>query len=109
MSHALQVTTYLCQDCGWSDFHPTSHCPACNGDITQTANNGEGEVVTYTAIRYPPKGFEDQAPYVVAIINLKKGPRVIGRILNAADGVKIGSRVSLSAWKQGTLEFRLSN
>ena len=53
--------------------------------------------MTYTAIRYPPKGFEDQAPYVVAIINLKKGPRVIGRILNAADGVKIGSGAVVAA------------
>lgn len=65
--------------------------------------------MTYTAIRYPPKGFEKQAPYVVAVIDLKNGLRVVGRISNPANEVKIGSEVALTSSKEGTLEFRLSN
>lgn len=65
--------------------------------------------MTYTTIRYPPKGFENQAPYVVAIIDLLKDHRVIGRISNVAYEVKIGSAVALHSSKDGTLEFHVSN
>jgi len=109
MTLPLQVTTYVCQECGWTDFQAVSQCPRCDGKINPSPITGEGEVVTYTVIRYPPKNFENQAPYTVAIINLRNGPRVIGRISNAADKIKIGDRVSLSSSKEGTLEFRLSN
>ena len=105
----LELTRYICQKCRWADFHPLSVCPRCGGDLEQTAAAGEGKVVTYTAIRYPPKGFEKQAPYVVAIIDLKDGLRVIGRISNAPDEIKIGSQVALTSSKEGTLEFQLSN
>jgi len=108
MTTPPQVTIYVCQKCGWTDFHATSQCPRCNANIDPKVIAGEGEVVTYTAIRYPPKHFEDQAPYVVAIIDLNRGPRVIGRISNTAEEVKIGDRVSLSSSTDGTLEFRLS-
>ena len=109
MSSPLQVTGYVCRNCGWTDFHPVSQCPRCNGGIRQSAIAGEGKVVTYTAIRYPPKGFENQAPYVVAIIDIDKGPRVIGRISNSADEVKIGSSVSLISSKECVLQFQLSS
>ena len=69
---------------------------------------GVGKIVTYTAIRYPPVGYEDQAPYVVAIISLENGPKVIGRIASPIDDVKIGSKVMLSSNKDGVLEFKLS-
>ena len=104
-----QVAIYVCRKCGWADFHPVSHCPRCLGDIMQMTITGEGRIVTYTTIRYPPKGFENQAPYVVAIIDLEKGPRVIGRITNSVDEAEIGSPVSLSSSKEGTLEFQLSD
>ena len=109
MAALAQVNSYACRNCGWADFHPVSLCPRCNGEIQQTPIIREGEIVTYTVIRYPPRGFENQAPYVVAIIDLKEGPRVIGRITNPAEGLKIGSMVSLSAAKEGALEFQLSN
>lgn len=103
----LQVTAYVCQKCGWADFHPAPECPRCHGGIRQSAFAGAGRIVTFTTIRYPPKGFENQAPYVVAIIDIENGPRVIGRVSNSADEVKIGSPVSLRSSKEGMLEFQL--
>jgi len=106
MSASLHVTTYACQNCGWSDFHQIAQCPRCNGNIKRSTIPGEGTILTYTTIRYPPKGFENQAPYTVAIIKLN-GLQVIGRISNATEAT-IGDAVSLSATKDGVLEFRLS-
>lgn len=103
-----QITFYVCRNCGWADFHPVGQCPRCNGEVNQSTPPSEGKIVTYTSIRYPPKGFENEAPYIVAIVDLKKGPRVIGRISNSEDEMKIGSSVSLESSKDGVLEFRLS-
>jgi hypothetical protein len=103
-----EVTAYVCEKCGWADFHPAPECPRCHGGIRQSAFAGAGKIVTFTAIRYPPKGFETQAPYVVAIIDIEDGPRVIGRVRNSADEVKIGSAVALRSSKEGMLEFQLS-
>ena len=76
--------------------------------MRQSAFAGTGRIATFTIIRYPPKGFENQAPYVVAIIDIENGPRVVGRVSNSADEVKIGSAVALMSSKQGALEFQLS-
>jgi uncharacterized OB-fold protein len=103
-----QIAAYVCQQCGWTDLHPAAKCPRCHGDTTQSAFAGTGKIATFTTIRYPPKDFENQAPYVVAIIDIEKGPRVIGRVSNSTEEVKIGSAVALRSNNQGTLEFQLS-
>jgi uncharacterized OB-fold protein len=69
---------------------------------------GNGRIVSFTVVRYPPKGFEDQAPYVVAIIDMDDGPRVIGRVSKSPDDLEIGSSVSLKSNEGGILEFQLS-
>jgi hypothetical protein len=108
MSSSLDVTAYVCQKCQWADFHAAQRCPRCHSDLRQSTFAGAGKVVTFTTIRYPPKGFENQAPYTVAIIDIENGPRVIGRLLDSADEVKIGSAVVLKSIEGGTLEFQVS-
>ena len=103
-----QISAYSCKKCGWSDFYSVNKCPRCVGEISQSTLAGEGKIATFTAIRYPPKGFENQAPYLVAIIDIDNGPRVIGRLSGSPDHARIGSRVSLASEKEGVLEFQLS-
>ena len=64
--------------------------------------------MTFTVVRYPPKGFENQAPYTVAIIDLENGLRVIGRLSKSSEDVKIGGTVSLTSSREDALEFQLS-
>ncbi len=55
---------------------------------------GEGEVLTYTLIYSPPKGFENIKPYLMAIIKLKEGPKLTAQIIDCKpEDVKIGSKV----------------
>ena len=104
-----QITAYACQQCDWTDFQPAPKCPRCRGDLRQSTFAGTGRIATFTVIRYPPKGFENQAPYVVAIIDIENGPRVVGRVSGSGDEVRIGSAVALKSNTRGTLEFQLSN
>jgi len=103
-----QMTTYACQKCGWSDFHSVNKCPRCAGNVAQSTLAGVGKIATFTAIRYPPRGFENQAPYLVAIVDIDNGPRVIGRVSGSPEQATIGSRVTLTSYKEGVLEFQLS-
>jgi uncharacterized protein len=77
-------------------------------ELNNTSFPGQGRIITFTVIRYPPIGFEDQAPYVVAIIDLNSGPRVIGRINAKPDVIKIGANVDFAREAAGALEFVLA-
>ena len=101
------ISGVSCPKCHWSDFHKAQLCPRCLTTPTETTFPGHGQIVTFTVIRYPPKGFENQAPYVVALIDLAGGPRVIGRIKARPEDIEIGMMVTFSDETLGALEFHL--
>jgi uncharacterized OB-fold protein len=68
----------------------------------------QGRVATFTVIRYPPTGFEKEAPYVVALIDLEDGPKVAARIIDNPNDLKIGSAVTYLGRRSGALEFKRS-
>ena len=103
-----EVAAYVCPKCNWADFHPAPRCPRCGSELKQSTLPGSGRIRTFTTIRYPPEGFETDAPFVVAIIELESGPRVIGRVSNSPDEIKVGSGVLFSSSENGILEFHLS-
>ena len=98
-----------CPKCHWADFFKAQICPRCLTELSETTFPGQGRIITFTVIRYPPLGFEDQAPYVVALIDLTSGPRVIGRVKAEPEVVKIGADVVFTQERAGALEFNLSN
>jgi uncharacterized OB-fold protein len=102
------VMGVTCPKCQWSDFFRAQVCPRCSTELSVTSFPGQGRVVTFTVIRYPPIGFEEQAPYIVALIDLNSGPRVIGRLNAKPEEVTIGSNVNFSREANGALEFVLS-
>lgn len=58
--------------------------------------SGQGEVYTFSTMYNVPKGFEEQAPYTVAIIQLDEGPRVTAQLTDVNhDQVQIGMRVEM--------------
>ena len=102
------ISGVKCPKCHWSDFFKAQICPRCLKELSDTTFPGQGRIVTFTVIRYPPIGFEDQAPYVVALIDLIDGPRVIGRVKAEPDKVKIGGNVEFTGETAGALEFVLA-
>ena len=103
------ISGVTCPKCHWSDFFKAQLCPRCLTELKDTSFPGKGRVFTFTVIRYPPIGFEDQAPYVVAIIDLDDGPRVIGRVNAKPDEIRIGAKVDFVREAAGALEFALAS
>ena len=70
-----------CSACGHRQFYPRAVCTACGADPEWAEASGRGVVHTYTIIRqYGVKPFSDELPYVVAIVALEEGVRMMGTV-----------------------------
>jgi len=101
----MDIHGYRCPNCGWSDIIGAEFCPNCGAVPVEARFSGQGRIATFTVIRYPPKGFETDAPYIVALIDLENGPRVIGRVAADLNDLQIGDPVR-AVGSDAVLEFR---
>jgi len=75
-----KVMATRCRRCGSNYFPPRMDCPKCVGsDVEWFEIKGNGKLVTYTMVNYGPTGFEEDAPYTLAIADFD-GVRVFGRL-----------------------------
>ncbi len=89
----------LCGDCGKHHFYPRSICPYCHsGNLRFNTVSGRGKVHTFTIARRPAgPAFADDVPYVVALIELEEGPRMMSRIQTGdPEKVRIGAKVEVT-------------
>jgi len=65
----------ICPHCSYKIFPPRDVCPNCGEEAKDPyLFSGKGEVFSYTILQDGPAGFENTAPYTVAIIKLEEGP-----------------------------------
>jgi uncharacterized protein len=70
-----------CVDCNAWTVPPLGVCRSCGSTHLRSETlSGEGILRTFTVIRVPPEGRE--APYLVAMVELKEGPWVMGNLLD---------------------------
>ena len=85
-----------CPACGHHIFPPRDVCPECTAEAkTLFQFSGKGEVYSFTTIQDAPAGFEEQAPYVLAIIKLDEGPMLTAQLTDLDGSVEIGMRVEM--------------
>jgi uncharacterized OB-fold protein len=84
-----------CRACGRHQFYPRRRCTACGGDVEWVTSRGEGRVYSYTVVhRAAHESLLSLAPYVVALVDLDEGVRMMTRLRHASpDGVRIGQPV----------------
>jgi uncharacterized OB-fold protein len=64
------------------------------------ATSGKGELYSFTITHVPTPGFEARAPYVIGMIELDEGVRIIANLINIKiDDVEIGMRMKV-AWEK---------
>jgi uncharacterized OB-fold protein len=92
-----QLVGEVCPHCEAKIFPPRDICPEC-GDEAKTLYtfSGRGEVYSYTTVSDAPAGFEEQAPYTVALVKLEEGPLVTAQLTDMSEGdVQIGTPVEM--------------
>lgn len=86
-----------CLDCGAVQHYPRAFCVRCMSDhIDWRDASGLGVVYSQTTVRIPLDASLDQ-PYVVAIVQLEEGPRLLTHLVDGA--LEIGSPVRLR-WRK---------
>ncbi len=83
-----------CQACGKAHFYPRLLCPHCGSErIEWRAASGRGTVHTFVINHKAAKGYEDKAPYVIAVIELEEGPRMLSNLV--MDGMPTPKNVAI--------------
>ena len=86
-----------CLACGQAIFYPRSVCPSCvSREIEWIEADGRGTVFTYTVQHREPAGFQGEAPYVNAMIELTEGVRMFSRVVADPAEVSIGLPVRVA-------------
>jgi len=100
-----------CSDCATLRHPPSPICPHCRSARAEwIPAGGRGTVYTFTIVRQAlGKGWEPLVPYVVAVIDLAEGPRILSNIVGIApEAVMIGMPVEL-VFEDGLPLFTLSS
>ena len=72
-----------CNACGKDYFYPRSYCPACfSADTSWKQASGRATLHTYLINHRPAPGFEGEAPYVIAVVQLEEGPRMMTNLVD---------------------------
>jgi len=84
-----------CPACDHAQFYPRAVCTACGADPEWATASGRGSVHTFTIVRQNfMKPFADELPYVVAMIELEEGVRMMTNVTGCdPETVAIGMRV----------------
>ena len=85
-----------CLDCTRFQFYPRAICSHCHGErLEWQAASGRGVLASYTVVQ---RGISAayQAPYVLALIDLAEGPRMMSSVIGADPEVLwVGAPVEL--------------
>jgi uncharacterized OB-fold protein len=86
-----------CDNCGTKLFPPRDVCLECEAPAKELFTfTGLGEVYSHTTIYDAPAGFEEFAPYTVALVKLAEGPLVTAQLTDIdPDEVEIGQEVEM--------------
>ena len=87
----------VCPHCDAKLFPPRDVCPECGHEArTPYQFSGRGEVYSFTTVYEPPAGYEEYAPYTVALVKLEEGPMVTAQLTDLDGGkVEIGAPVEM--------------
>ncbi len=86
----------VCPHCEVKIFPPRDVCPSCGGEAKEPYTfSGKGQVYSYTIMQDGPAGYENTAPYTVALIQLTEGPLVTAQLTDLDQPVEIGMPVEM--------------
>jgi uncharacterized protein len=79
---AGELRLQRCETCDAFYFPPRPFCPRCLSDrVEWRPVSGRGALHTYLINHRPAPGFEDDAPYAIAVVQLEEGPRMMSNIV----------------------------
>ena len=82
-ARAGQLTAVRCGSCGELAMPHKELGPSCHAHAWQPVTlSGDGVIASFTVIRVAPRAHAADVPYAVAVVRLKEGVSILGRIVD---------------------------
>lgn len=108
--HAKQGELVLpyCEECQKPFYYPRRWCPGCfSQNLSWRKMSGVGKVYSFSVIYQSPlASYQQDVPYVLAIIELAEGPRMMANILHCdVNTVHIEMAVEVTFQARGDMKI----
>ena len=91
-----KFTTNQCKNCGKIMFPPRMICTSCWSEQLRWVDlKGDGQLYAFTRMWVVPKPFVKDVPYVVGLVDLVEGIRLLSRIRGRYEDLDIGMKVRI--------------
>lgn len=102
---AGELRLQRCRSCERAYFYPRPFCPHClSQDVEWFAASGRAKLHTYVINHRPGPGFEADAPYAIAVVELAEGPRMMTNIVgveNTPENLELDMELEVVFEEQG--------
>lgn len=105
---AGELRVRKCNSCGTLFRFAHAWCPDCwSQDLDFVVSSGLGKVETFTVVHQAPyESFEDRIPYVIALIELEEGVRMMSNVIDCQpQDVHIGMNVQAVFEQRGPVSL----
>jgi len=93
-----------CPECGHRQFYPRLLCTACGSTPHWAVASGRGTLHTFSVVRKNLAApFDRLTPYVVAMVELEEGPRMMGNVTHC-DPADVHIGMALTAYAVQAVE-----
>lgn len=77
-----RLMVQCCQECHRYYFYPRPLCPGClSRRVSWEHVSGRGHLHTFVINHRPPRNFPIVEPYVIGIVELEEGPRLMSHLV----------------------------
>ncbi len=101
----------VCEACGRARWPPGPMCPYCQATGTRwTRSSGRGEIYSWVVVAHPVDPvLADQVPYVVALVELPEGVRIVANVVGCEPDRLAGGEAVDLFFEDGADGQRLPN
>jgi uncharacterized OB-fold protein len=103
-----QLKFQKCSDCGYVRWPASIACPQCHStNFEYVISKGIGKIYSFVVYKVAfHKAVKDSLPYVVAIVELDEGPRMLSNIINC-DPSNLRCNIPVKVVWEEALEFNI--
>ncbi len=102
-----ELVIQRCIDCGKPYFYPRPVCPECGStNVEWFTASGRATLYSYVINYRPARGFEAEAPYAIAVVQLAEGPRMMTNITgipNTAEDLVLDMELQVEFEQRGDI------
>jgi hypothetical protein len=82
---AGELRVQRCGACQTAFLYPRIRCPHCGSDqVNWIRASGRGRLYSYVINHMAAPGWQGEVPYVIAVVQLEEGPRMLSNLVGIA-------------------------